>query len=65
MFFYYQKTVTGKWTPVKSINRPGVSPEGRKRIISSVVDVTDTDCRNMSLDELSLRYPVTSLIKEE
>lgn len=63
MFFYYQKTVTGKWTPVKNTIAPTTSPEGRKHKVSAVVNlVTDADA---TLEALSARYPLELLIKQE
>lgn len=56
-YFYWQKTITGLWTPVLSEDRPTVKGAGGLRPkFAGVVELNDSE-KAMRLSDLALRYP--------
>lgn len=55
-FFYWQRTTTGKWTPVKAIDRPGKRAESKGPRTSPVIEL-DPDLRTLTLKQLAMIYP--------
>lgn len=56
MFFYYQRTPLGSWTPVKSSTPPGKKPEGHTPRYSTVIELKGPE-RDWALSDLETAYP--------
>jgi len=58
-FFFWSKTITGKWSPTAATSKP--DPKGGhggwKAKTTAVIELPDED-RDLSLDALALKYPM-------
>lgn len=58
MFFFYQKTMTGKWSGRKEVYRPSLKgPEGNRRLPFMGERELTYEENFMSIAKLELKYP--------
>jgi hypothetical protein len=62
MFFYYTKTITSRWAPVKTSDKPSPkTADGcQKRPMSRIVELSPAQY-DLPLERLSKIYPVGDL----
>lgn len=59
MYFYYQLTQTGKWSPTLSADQPSAKkPEGVQARKTRQVILLDPSERNLTLNELAEIHPL-------
>lgn len=61
MFFYYKRNILGKWSPVKSADKPDKSVNGGNSVATSVKELPRS-VEHLSLDDLQQLFPLSSFL---
>lgn len=64
MYFYYEKSMFGKWIPALSDSPPSRSVNGCRTPVISELRILSTDDAGLTLDQLSEKYPHASHVEK-